>query len=303
MYGSAAIYQKPMQELIVPAGDESKNLQSFLKKRFPIGYIRKLFRKHGIRLNGQRPKPDDATASGDRIQLYIPFDERTGKPSRSLGGIATIEEDDALLVIDKPAGIAVHEGKTVARGESLAGYIENKYRHQKIRPKLAHRLDKDTSGLVLLAKNDKALNEIESQFADGKVGKEYVCLVVGRVPTNEGIIEVPLPGRDGSRVRAVTRYRVLKRFATTTLLQVSIETGRLHQIRLHFAKLGYPVVLDDQHGDFAFNKRFRKEFALKRQFLHATKLTLNFAGKRRTWISPLPDDLQKTLARLETGTK
>jgi 23S rRNA pseudouridine955/2504/2580 synthase len=292
-----------MQELIVPAGDVSKNLQSFLKKRFPIGYIRKLFRKHGIRRNGQRAKPDDVATSGDRIQLYIPFEPRAGRPIRSPNDIVIIEEDDALLVIDKPAGIAVHEGKSVARGETLAGYIENKYRAEKFRPKLAHRLDKDTSGLVLLAKNDKALNEIESQFAQGKVGKDYLCLVVGRVPANQGTIELPLPGRDDNPVRAVTRYRVLKRFATTTLLRVSIETGRLHQIRLHFAKLGYPVVLDDQHGDFAFNKRFRKEFGLKRQFLHAAKLTLTFAEKRRTWSSPLPDDLQKTLARVEAGTK
>ena len=292
-----------MQELIVPAGEESKNLQSFLKKRFPIGYIRKLFRKHGIRRNGERAKPDDAASSGDCIRLYIPFEPRAAQPIRSPSAIVIIEENDALLVIDKPAGIAVHEGKTVARGESLAGYIENKYRGEKFRPKLAHRLDKDTSGLVLLAKNDKALHEIESQFAQGKVAKEYLCLVVGRVPANQGTIELPLPGRDGSPVRAVTYYRVVRRFATTTLLRVSIETGRLHQIRLHFAKLGYPVVLDDQHGDFAFNKRFRREFGLKRQFLHAAKVTLNFAGKRRTWSAPLPDDLQKTLARLETGAK
>jgi len=153
--------------------------------------------------------------------------------------------------------------------------------------------------LILLAKNEQALKELESQFAQGKVAKEYLCLVVGHLSRSEGKIDLPLPGRDGSLVKAVTRYRVLRRFAATTLVRVSIETGRLHQIRLHFARLGYPVVMDDQHGDFAFNKRFRREYGLKRQFLHAVKLSVSFAGRRRTWTASLPDDLQKTLAQLE----
>jgi 23S rRNA pseudouridine955/2504/2580 synthase len=123
--------------------------------------------------------------------------------------------------------------------------------------------------------------------------------VIGRLPKNEGKIDLSLPGRDGDLVRAVTRYRVIKRFAETTLLRVNLETGRLHQIRLHFAKLGYPVVMDDQHGDFNFNKRFRKVYGLKRLFLHAAKLAINWAGKRHIWTAPLAEDLQKTLKLLE----
>jgi 23S rRNA pseudouridine955/2504/2580 synthase len=118
---------------------------------------------------------------------------------------------------------------------------------------------------------------------------------------NEGRIDFPLPGRQGTPVRALTRYRVIKRFPETTLARVQIETGRLHQIRLHFAKLGYPVVLDDQHGDFRFNKRIRKESGLKRQFLHAEKLTLQYHGKQRHWTAPLPKDLQEVLPRLENS--
>ena len=111
-------------------------------------------------------------------------------------------------------------------------------------------------------------------FETGAVDKEYLALVVGRLAHNQGVIDTPLPGRDGNPVRALTRYWVVKRHSEVTLVRVAIETGRLHQIRLHFAQLGHPVVMDDQHGDFGFNKRFRKEYGLKRQFLHAQKLSL-----------------------------
>jgi 23S rRNA pseudouridine955/2504/2580 synthase len=290
-----------MEEIVVPAGEAAKKLENFLKKTFPIGYVRKLFRKNGIRLNGQRAKPDDAIRAGDRIELYIPFESQPSTPTEisPRRTIAILYEDESLLVINKPAGLAVHEGKTVSKLESLAGFIERKYQEQKFRPKLAHRLDKDTSGLLVLAKNETALAELESQFESGKVDKEYLCLAVGRLPNNQGKIDSQLPGRDGNLVRAVTRYRVVKRFSETTLVGVNIETGRLHQIRLHFAKLGYPVVMDDQHGDFDFNKRFRKTYGLKRQFLHAAKLAIDFAGKRHNWTAPLPEDLAQTLKLIE----
>ncbi|MBM4298800.1 MAG: RluA family pseudouridine synthase [Deltaproteobacteria bacterium] len=290
-----------MQEIVVTPGEGAKKLANFLKKKYPIGYVRKLFRKNGIRLNGQRAKTDDAVHTGDRIQLYIPFEATAAKiiPSSSLNAVTIMYEDESLLVLDKPAGVAVHEGSSVRRSESVAGFIEKKYRGEKFLPKLAHRLDKDTSGLLVLAKSEKALAELEERFESGKVDKEYLCLVVGRVPNNEGKIDLPLPGRDGDLVRAVTHYRVVKRFAETTLLRVDLETGRLHQIRLHFAKLGYPVVMDQQHGDFNFNKKFRQRYGLKRQFLHAEKLSIVCAGKRHRWTAPLAEDLQKTLKLLE----
>ena len=290
-----------MQEIIVPAAEAAKKLENFLKKEFPIGYVRKVLRKNGVRLNGQRARAEDAIQAGDRIQLYIPFESQKSKPtqSSSLPDIDIVYEDDSLLVINKPAGLAVHEGKTVSKRDTVVGFIEGKFRESKFRPRLAHRLDKDTSGLLLLAKNEKALAQLESQLETGKIDKEYLCLVVGRLPTNEGKIEFPLPGRDGNPVRPLTRYRVVKRFSETTLVRVSIETGRLHQIRLHFAKLGYPVVMDEQHGDFNFNKRFLKEYGLKRQFLHAAKLTVDYREKSHSWTAPLAGDLEKTVKLLE----
>ena len=291
-----------MPEEIVLAADETpKKLENFLKKRFPIGYVRKLFRKSGLRLNGKHPKPDDVIRAGDRILFYIPFE--TGapppRPGESVARIEIIVEDDSLLVINKPAGLAVQEGRTVTKRDSVLGILESHYRENGITPKLVHRLDKDTSGLLLVAKEQKTADQLESLFETRQVGKAYLCLLAGRLPRNEGTIDLPLPGRDGIPVRAVTRFEIKKRFSDTTLARVRIETGRMHQIRLHFAKLGYPVVMDDQHGDFAFNKRFRKEYGLKRQFLHASSLTLDYGGKKRTWTAPLPKDLAATLRALE----
>ncbi len=291
-----------MPEEIVLAPDEApKKLENFLKKRFPVGYVRKLFRKSGIRLNGKHPKPDEVVRAGDRIVFYIPFETSAAppRPGKAVARIEIIFEDNSLLILDKPAGLAVQEGRTVTKRESVLGVIESRYREKGITPKLVHRLDQDTSGLLLVAKGQETADQLESLFETRQVEKSYLCLLAGRLPQNEGVIDSPLPGRDGKPVRAVTRFEVEKRFSDTTLARVRIETGRMHQIRLHFAKLGYPVVMDDQHGDFAFNKRFRKQYGLKRQFLHAASLTLDYVGKKRTWTAPLPEDLAATLRALE----
>jgi 23S rRNA pseudouridine955/2504/2580 synthase len=289
------------QEIVLAADETPKKLENFLKKRFPIGYVRKLFRKSGIRLNGKHPKPDDVIRAGDRILFYIPFETGSAPPrlGKAVARIEIIFEDDSLLILDKPAGLAVQEGRTVTKRDSVLGILESRYREKGITPTLVHRLDKDTSGLLLVAKDQETAGQLESLFETRRVEKAYLCLLAGRLPQNEGTIDLPLPGRDGIPVRSVTRFKVEKRFSDTTLARVRIETGRMHQIRLHFARLGYPVVMDDQHGDFAFNKRFRKQYGLKRQFLHASSLVLEYGGKKRTWTAPLPEDLAATLRSLE----
>ncbi len=286
-----------MREIVLGANEIPKRVESFLKKRFPIGYVRKLFRKSGVRVNGRRAKAEDVIRAGDRIQLYIPFeaDKKYLAPIARPDKLEIVFEDDTLLVVNKCAGLAVHEGRTISKKDSVLGMLEAKYRDRGIKPQLVHRLDKDTSGLLLIAKNPQSADKLMALFDSGEVGKEYLCLVVGRLPFNDGKIDFPLPGRESKPVRALTHYRVLKRYPETTLVRVIIETGRLHQIRLHFAKLGYPVVMDDQHGDFQFNKRFRKAFGLKRQFLHAEKLKLNYGGKPRQWTAPIEKDLRNTL--------
>jgi 23S rRNA pseudouridine955/2504/2580 synthase len=287
-----------VQEISPSAGESPTKLENFLKKRFPIGYVRKLFRKNGVRLNGRRSKPSDPVRPGDSVQLYIPFEKRLKSRGQNMLSQASLEiifEDDEIIVINKPAGVAVHEGKDILKRHSLLGMLEARYRAQGVVPSLIHRLDKETSGVLLAAKSAATAKQLEAAFANGRVEKEYVCLLVGRLQQDEGSIDFPLPGREGKTVRALTRFRVAKRFSETTLVRVNIATGRMHQVRLHFTRYGYPVVMDDRHGDFAFNKRFRKECGLRRQFLHASTVALEYRGKKRNWTASLPADLAKAL--------
>lgn len=289
-----------VEEISIAPGESPKSLANVLKKRFPIGYVRKVFRKHGVRLNGKRCKPDALVHPGDRIELYIPFEKGPRAPRQS--GAPTeldiIYEDRDLVVINKPAGIAVHEGKDVLKRYSVLGKLEAKYRPQGVTPRLVHRLDKETSGVLLVAKNEPAAKHLEERFANENIDKQYMALLVGRLQENHGTIDLPVPGRAGKPVYALTRFRVVKRFSETTLVRVNIDTGRRHQIRLHFAQYGYPVTMDDQHGDFSFNKQFRKKYGLRHQFLHASSLTMEYRGKKQTWTAPLPADLTAALESL-----
>ena len=297
-------YQNGMiQELVCPRDEASKSVENFLKKRFPIGYVRKLFRKNAVKLNGNRCKPKDITRAGDILRLLIPFDSRSYKPvSKEAPNIPldVVFENQDLLVINKPAGLAVHEGKTVPAQHSLLGVLQARQASTGAPLKLVHRLDRETSGLLLVARSDYAAADLQLQFETGSVDKEYLALVAGRIRPPAGKIDLPLPGRDGNLVAAVTFYRVEQEFSATTLLRVRIKTGRMHQIRLHFAGIGHPIVLDSRHGDFAFNKTFRKAHGLKRQFLHACSISLTYKGQKWSWAAPLPADLRQTLTSLSS---
>ncbi|MBI2357767.1 MAG: RluA family pseudouridine synthase [Deltaproteobacteria bacterium] len=293
-------------EIVIPENETPKKLENFLKKRFPIGYVRKLFRKHGVRLNGRRPAPTEIAGPGDRLQLFIPFDKTPQAPRERTAltdKLVILFEDEHVVLVHKPAGVAVHEGKQVARRQSLLGMLEAIYRSQGVIPKLVHRLDKETSGVFVVAKDEETAKELERRFEESEVEKEYLALVMGRLYPREGRIDLPLPGRDGKPVSALTLYRIEKEFATTSLVRVETETGRMHQIRLHFAKLGHPLVMDSQHGDFAFNRQFRKAHGLKRLFLHASSIAFHYKGKKQKWSAPLPDDLKRTLESLEKERK
>ena len=176
-----------MQEISITAGETSKKLENFLKKLFPIGYVRKLFRKNGVRLNGRRSKPDDLIAPGDCIQLYIPFEEipPSGRQNATLhADLNIIFEDDEIIVLNKPAGIAVHEGKSVLKQYSLLGMLEARYRPQGIAPRLVHRLDKDTSGVLIAAKNESTAESIGKFICRWNRG-ERVSMLVDRTASAE----------------------------------------------------------------------------------------------------------------------
>ena len=289
----------------MPADHHGKKLARYLAQSFPIGYVRKLFRKNAVRLNGRRAKEIDLLQTGDRLELFIAFAFTAGDTTSRQQAPAKIDvlfENRDILIVNKAAGMVVHEAKNIVRSRTLLGSLERYFHQTPFKPWLVHRLDEATSGVLLVAKSEEVAREIESRFEDAAVEKDYLCLVAGRLAPHSGTINAALPGRDGKLVRAVTHYKSKKLFSDTSLVSVTIETGRMHQIRLHFAKLGYPVVMDRQHGDFGFNKSFRKRTGLKRQFLHAARLALSFRGRHFSWEAPLPADLRQTLQILERET-
>jgi 23S rRNA pseudouridine1911/1915/1917 synthase len=213
-----------------------------------------------------------------------------------------IHADDALLVVDKPAGLVVHPAPS-HRGETLVGVLgELAAGGEGERPGIVHRLDKDTSGLMIVARNDESHRALAAQIKRREVVREYLALVEGALDSRCGTIDAPL-GRDRRRRtrRAVrgagerearTHFEVIETLPADTLVRARLETGRTHQVRVHFAAIGHPLAGDPEYGHKA-------RHGLTRQFLHSTRLTFHHptTGKQLTFESPLPEDLAGGLAR------
>ena len=227
-----------------------------------------------------------------------------------------IYEDFNLIVVDKPSGIIVFLEKKI-KEKTVIDLILKKYPELKnigkaLRYGLIHRLDKDTSGILLIAKNDKTLEFLQKQFKERKVEKKYITLVVGKLKNEEGEINTLLgrspqdrkkqkvylphnPSAKNKRI-AITKYRVLQKFENYTLIEVKIETGRKHQIRVHFTSLSHPVVGDKIYG---FKNQPCPE-ELKRHFLHASYLKITLLNKeKKVFRSELPKDLREVLEKLK----
>lgn len=307
-----------MNEFPISKDDDGIKLHKWLRKQFaelPLSGIHKALRTKRIKLNGKRAKGEEVLSEGDVVAVFLQFDPSasTKKPT-SLAApipeavkakISILFEDADLLALDKPAGMSVHPGSGTALGRSVIEVVSALYPDETLR--LAHRLDKDTSGILLVAKHGKALRGLLKSLRSGAFHKQYQALVFGRLTDSGGTIDLPLERHThgqkitaGSGKRAVTHYRVLSRFAETTLVEIDLETGRTHQIRAHFAALGHPLCLDQLHGDFEKNKAFRKQFGLKRQFLHACRLRFPHpeTGRQVEVISPLPSDLALVMERM-----
>jgi len=216
-----------------------------------------------------------------------------------------VYQDDWLLVVDKPAGVVVHPAPGNEHGTLAQGLVEHGARGgHELRPGIVHRLDKDTSGLIIVAKGDDAYTALVAAMERRDITRIYVALLRGDLPQDDGTIDAPIGRhvRDRKRMslhttsgkRAVTHFRVLGRAPGFTLTRVRLETGRTHQIRVHFAALGHPVAGDVQYGGR------ERPVGLDRQFLHAAQLAFPHPedGRQMSFASPLPPDLQAFLAGL-----
>lgn len=212
-----------------------------------------------------------------------------------------IYEDKDLLVVDKPAGLQVHDGAG-SSGETLVDLVKTRVIDDDLqRPGIVHRLDKDTSGLIIVAKNPDSKAYLQRQFKDHLVKKTYLALVDGHLKQSEAIVKLPVGRHPIQRIKqavistgkeAVTYYRVLSQLKGHDLVEVNPQSGRMHQIRVHFAHLGHPIAGDSLYGV--------KTVGLARQFLHASKLEfVSPSGVAMTFESQLPPDLEEYLSNLE----
>ncbi len=298
-------------------------------KGVPKSHLYQLIRSGQVRVNGKRCRPDDRLSSGDLVRVPPVVTARPG-PGVSAEGIGPaapaqggfgpravppgqftiLYEDEAILAIDKPAGVAVHGGSGVAHGA-----IE---RLRAARPQakfleLAHRLDRETSGVLLLGKKRAALLALHAQLRERQADKRYLAIVVGRWPLRTKTVQEPLhrfltpEGERRVRVQAggqaaLTRVTGLQQFELPglgefTLVEAKIETGRTHQIRVHLAHAGFPIAGDEKYGDFNLNKLLYKT-SYKRMFLHAISMKIRHPsdGRAITLEAPMPGEFAALIA-------
>ena len=297
------------------AGQRIDNFLLRLLKGVPKSHVYRILRSGEVRLNRKRVKPDARLALSD--ELRIPPIRTSAKPSterqpQNATPLPVIYEDEALIALDKPAGLAVHGGSGIA-----FGLIE---RLRAARPQakfleLVHRLDRDTSGVLLVAKKRAALLALHAALREGRVDKRYLVLVKGKWRDAKRSVDLPLTKllADGGE-RRVRVEREGGRSARTvfhrrgvwpdldppvSLLEAELHTGRTHQIRVHLAHLGFPLAGDDKYGDFAWNRALARS-GLRRMFLHAQRLEFEHPvdAKPIAVEAPLPADLAGFLARI-----
>jgi len=301
-------------------------LDKFLISVFPDrtrAFLQKMIKGGNVFVNGKAVKKNGVELRpGDDVEVEFPSIRETGiKPEKI--DLNVLFEDDDIIVVNKPAGMVVHPSES---GGNTCGTLVNAVLYHckdgltgisgDLRPGIVHRLDKNTSGTIVVAKTDKAHQSLVKQFSGRTVSKEYVVLVRGVVSPSHAIIDSPI-GRSfkdrkkmtisslNSGRNAITEYKVLKeysdRFGKYSLLDIELKTGRTHQIRVHMVAIGHPVVGDITYGDRKVNDHFLEKYGLDRQFLHAKTLEINHpsTGKRVKFESDLPKELKSVLSSLE----
>ena len=310
-----------VKTLLVDEESAGQRLDNFLLRHLkgvPKTHVYRIIRTGEVRINKGRVNADTRVQTGDMVRLP-PVRVATvdvNAPVAPGREFPVLMEDEQMLAIDKPAGVAVHGGSGVS-----FGVIEQL---RQARPgarmlELVHRLDRDTSGVLLVAKKRSALTRLQDQFRDRETGKTYMALVKGQWPSNKKVIDLPLQrylipngvGEGERRVRiaakddanaqrAITLVRVSRLVGDYSLLEVTIKTGRTHQIRVHLASQGYPIVGDDKYGDFELNKRLAAQ-GMKRMFLHAWRLQFVHpqTGRSETVEAALPEELQNFIDHVQ----
>lgn len=270
--------------------------------------IQKLIEDGEILVNGQEKKISYKTKQGDVIEIHIPEAKEINLKAQDIP-LDVVYEDDDIIVVNKPKGMVVHPANGNPDG-TLVNAVMSLCKGSlsgiggEIRPGIVHRLDKDTSGLIIIAKNDVAHINLSKQIKDRRVKKIYIALVKGNVSENEATVNMPIGRSTKDRKKmavrkdgkeAITHFKVLKRYGKYTLLELKIDTGRTHQIRVHMAEIGHPVV-----GDMIYSNG-RNEFGIEGQMLHAKSLDFQHpvTGKQIHLEAELPKYFEEILSKLD----
>ena len=287
----------------VGPGDTGERLDTALAARAGVSrsVAQRLIAEDFVTVDGKSARKHHELRAGEEV-TWRREPQRPPALTQEQVPFALVYEDDWLLVVDKPAGVVVHPAPGHEHGTLAQGLVDHGAAGgHELRPGIVHRLDKDTSGLLIVARGDESYRRLVATMERRDITRVYLALVCGALPQDEGTIDAPIGRhvRDRKRMslhttsgrRAVTHFRVLGRAPGFTLVRVQLETGRTHQIRVHFAALGYPVAGDAQYG-----RRPRPE-GLGRQFLHATHLAFPHPedGRQMSFASPLPPELRAFL--------
>jgi 23S rRNA pseudouridine955/2504/2580 synthase len=326
IFKMAEVSKNSVTQAIITEDELGQRLDNFLLKvckGVPKSHVYSIVRSGQVRVNSKRAEVSYRLQIGDVVRIppvrIAQREEEVVAGAEIKAELPILFEDDALLVVDKPSGIAVHGGSGVSFGviEAL-----RRQRPQARFLELAHRLDRETSGILLVGKKRSALVAMHDMFREGGVGgagrgadKRYLALVKGRWMdpvrnARQPLLKYLLESGE-RRVRVAddgkishTVFRLVARWEHFSLLEAELKTGRTHQIRVHLAHLGFPIAGDDKYGDFALNKSLQRE-GLKRMFLHAWKMSMPhpISGEPLALEAPLPDALQRFLQQISAKEK
>ncbi|HBY57056.1 MAG TPA: RNA pseudouridine synthase [Candidatus Atribacteria bacterium] len=302
---------KEKEKTIFYDGEDRIRIDTYLTREEILpsrSQVQNLITQGKIKINNNSVKPSYLLKNGDKIDLYLPDAKELEIKAEAIP-LDIIYEDEYLIVVNKPPGMIVHPAGKVRSGTLVNALL---YHCQDslsgiggiIRPGIVHRLDKNTSGIMVVAKNDFAHLDLSCQIKNRQITKKYLALVYGEVENESGIIDAPI-GRslrdrkkmavtEGKSRDAFTKFKVLKRFLNYTLLEVEIYTGRTHQIRVHLSFIGHPVV-----GDKVYSRR-KQELNINRQALHSYILGFAhpFTKTHMEFSAPLPTDMQELISYL-----
>jgi 23S rRNA pseudouridine955/2504/2580 synthase len=313
-----------MIELRIDPDSAGMRVDKYLRRQLatvPVSHLFKMIRTKKVRVNGKRAQPEQLLAAGDVLtirgdeeRLLTPAEGAATRPAPPLdmSRLHVLLEDEWMMAVDKPSGMAVHTGSGITGGtlvDYVRAYLGPRAERNGFAASPAHRLDRETSGVILVAKRRPAMVHFTEVFTHGHSRKRYLTLVKGRMPRDSGTIDLPLSehqqtaeskARRGVNMQeALTHWKVLHQSSEAALLSCLIETGRTHQIRRHLAAVGHPVAGDKKYGDFAFNREVRARWGLKRLFLHAERIEFPHPahGGRVGVEAPLPPELKDVLKR------